>query len=137
MVAVGALVKLGDKVLLVKRAHAPNMGLWAIPGGKVEHGESLTHAVVRELEEETGLKVKVGELLCVVESLSEGYHYVILDFWAEPVGGQLRSASDAKEVAFFSIDEALKLDSTKTTGELLRRLKAGERTPIFISALGG
>jgi ADP-ribose pyrophosphatase YjhB (NUDIX family) len=85
-VAVGAIVLSGDRVLLVERGAPPGEGLWTVPGGKLEPGERLAAAVVREVREETGLAVTCGPLVDVVERLGEGYHFVILDYLATAVG---------------------------------------------------
>ena len=80
VVAVGAIVLDADgRVLLVQRGQPPGEGLWSVPGGKLEAGESIAAAVARETREETGLVVEVGELACVVERIGEGFHYVIVD----------------------------------------------------------
>jgi 8-oxo-dGTP diphosphatase len=81
-VAVGAIVFSGDHVLLVQRATPPGAGLWTVPGGKLEPGETLAAAVVREVREETGLAVTCGALVAVIERVSPGFHYVILDYLA-------------------------------------------------------
>jgi len=82
-VAVGAFVFDRDgRILLVERGAPPSEGQWSIPGGKLEMNETLAQAVTREVREETGLVVEVGALACVVERMSEGYHYVILDYLA-------------------------------------------------------
>jgi len=98
-VAVGAIVLAGDRVLLVERGAPPGVGLWTVPGGKLELGESLAAAVVREVREETGLAVRCGPLVDVVERVGDGYHFVILDYLASvdgtpaPVaGGDVRDA---------------------------------------------
>ncbi len=90
------------RVLLVERGRPPGLGLWTVPGGKVEPGELLEAAVRREVAEETGLVVSVGPLVTVVEriDLDAGYHYVILDFLAEVEGGQLVAGDDARTVRF-------------------------------------
>jgi ADP-ribose pyrophosphatase YjhB (NUDIX family) len=103
-VGVGGVVILDGKVLLVRRGKEPLRGRWVIPGGTVEAGESLEHALVREMEEETGLEVRPGEILVVFDRiLREGeelrYHYVIVDYLCERVGGEVRAGSDADEVA--------------------------------------
>jgi len=64
---VGAVVVRDDALLMVKRAHEPGRGLWSLPGGRVEHGEHLSAAVAREVREETGLEVEVGDLLGIYE----------------------------------------------------------------------
>lgn len=86
-VAVGAIVLRDDHVLLVRRGRPPGVGLWTVPGGKVEPGERLADAVVREVREETGLAVRCGALVEVVERIvpRDGggrWHYVILDYLA-------------------------------------------------------
>lgn len=72
-------------LLMVQRATEPGRGLWTIPGGRVEAGESLTDAVRREVREESGLEVDVGELAGVFEVTGDP-HYVILDYLAAPAG---------------------------------------------------
>ena len=85
-VAVGAIVLDGDRVLLVERGAPPGAGLWSVPGGKVEPGERLAAAVVREVAEETGLAVTCGALVEVVERIGADHHYVIHDHLAHLVG---------------------------------------------------
>jgi 8-oxo-dGTP diphosphatase len=100
-VAVGAVVVVDGRLLLVRRGRGPAAGDWSVPGGRVEPGETLAEAVVRELAEETGLEGVCGELVGWVERIGDDHHFVILDFWAtllderEPVAGD-----DAAEVAW-------------------------------------
>jgi 8-oxo-dGTP diphosphatase len=107
IVGVGAVVVDQDRVLLVQRGHEPLKGKWSLPGGKLELGESLTQAVVREVQEETGLDVEAIELVELIdrihtESGPSGdrvrYHYVIADYLCRVVGGQLQAGSDAAAV---------------------------------------
>lgn len=92
------------RVLLVQRGRPPAQGLWSVPGGKVERGESLAAAVAREVLEETGLIVEVGPLAEIVERIGGAYHYVILDFVGRVVGGTLTAGDDARAVQF--VDDA-------------------------------
>ncbi len=102
LVCVGAVAVDDDRLLLVRRGHGPAPGTWSVPGGRVEAGETLVEAVVRELAEETGLEGVCGELIGWVERLDEDAHYVILDFHvdvldgADPVAGD--DAADARWV---------------------------------------
>jgi len=86
VVGVGAVVVSRLGVLLVERGAPPAQGLWSIPGGAVELGETLSQAVAREVWEETAVRVEVGPLVEVVERrLTDGqgrleYHYVLLDY---------------------------------------------------------
>src|SRR6185436_16407602 len=94
-----------------QRGHAPAAGLWTVPGGRVELGESLATAVEREVMEETGLAVTCGALVEVVERITiEGdatWHYVILDFLAqvEPGAPAPTRGDDAADARWFGIDE--------------------------------
>jgi ADP-ribose pyrophosphatase YjhB (NUDIX family) len=86
-VAVGGVVVRGDDILLVLRGRGAGTGFWSVPGGRVEFGETLVEAVVREVREETGIDVTVGRFLGWAENMGddpEPFHYVILDFLAEP-----------------------------------------------------
>ena len=103
VVAVGVVARdRRGRLLLVKRANPPAQGRWSLPGGRVEPGETMAAAAARELHEETGLRTPLGEVAGVVERIGEGYHYVIVDLWAEladgdgPVAGG--DAADARLV---------------------------------------
>jgi len=128
IVGVGAVVMKNSKVLLIKRAYPPAEGMWAIPGGVVEAGERLAEAVVRELEEETGLRgrpigvIYVDEVI-VREGPSVRYHYVLLDFLVVDVVGSLRPGGDAAAVSWFDLSEIPERDDvTLATKRLAKRL---------------
>lgn len=76
----GIAFNANNDVLLIKRNQAPASGLWSIPGGKLEPGESLASCCQREFFEETAVHVEVGHIVAVVERKLEGFHYVIIDF---------------------------------------------------------
>lgn len=108
------------RILLVKRGKEPAKGLWSVPGGRLEHGEYIADAVAREVKEETGLDVAVGELLGVFEVVGDT-HYVILDHIATVRGEErLRPASDAEEVRWVKLQDVPKLDCTPRFEEALR-----------------
>lgn len=103
-VAVGAVVLRDDgAVLLVRRGRPPSEGRWSLPGGRVEPGERLEAAVRRELREETGLSVRVGRLVELVEILEAPHHYVVADYACEPEdpAAEPGAGDDASAAAWF------------------------------------
>lgn len=109
-VGVGAAVVHEGKVALIRRGKEPLRGRWVVPGGTVEWGETLEQALVREVQEETGLHVRPRELLTVFDRIQREdgrvrYHYVIVDFLCEYVSGSLRAGSDATQAAWASPEE--------------------------------
>lgn len=126
LVGVGGVVIEGGRALLVRRGTEPLRGEWSIPGGLLECGETLAAGVARELQEETGLTVRVLELIEALDRIFPDsgaeaaavpgadassaivrprYHYVILDYLCERVSGEPRAGGDATEVAFAREDE--------------------------------
>jgi ADP-ribose pyrophosphatase YjhB (NUDIX family) len=109
-VGVGGVVVRDGRALLVRRGKEPLYGRWVVPGGTVELGETLEEALVREMEEETGLRVEPVEVLTVFDRIDRdggrvAYHYVIVDYLCRWRSGDARAASDALEVAWVSADE--------------------------------
>ena len=107
---VGGVVLIDGRVVLIRRGKEPLRGRWVIPGGTVELGETLHEAVVREMQEETGLLVAPREVVLVFDRIQrEGpsveYHYVIIDYACEYVSGELKAGSDADEVALVAPEE--------------------------------
>lgn len=130
VVGIGGVVISNGRALLVRRGNPPMEGQWSIPGGVLEAGETLLTGVQRELLEETGLQVKVLELIEVFERIDldgEGkarYHYVVLDYLCEPVRGEARAGSDTTEVAWAAPAELRRYGLTETATRVV--LKAFE-----------
>jgi len=129
--AVGALVVHQNKVLLILRGKAPAKGMWAVPGGSVNIGETLQAAAEREVLEETGLQIKAGKVIYSFEKIQHDkagqvqYHYVILDLEAELLdpAQPLTPADDAIEAGWFTLAdlERLNLPVSETTWTLLQK----------------
>lgn len=111
----GAIVSRADgRIVVVRRARAPSQGLWSIPGGRVEVGESLAEAARREVLEETGLDIAVVGEAGRVELPAGPDSYVVTDFHATVVGDPdaLRAGDDASEARWVTYEEFRGLDTT-------------------------
>lgn len=121
-VCVGAVVVQDDCLLLVRRGRGPAAGEWSVPGGRVETGETLAEAVVREVAEETGLDVVCDELVGWVERIGSDHHFVIFDFRATPLGPadtEPSAGDDAAEVAWVPLTELSELRLVDGLAEFL------------------
>ncbi len=104
--AVGAVVEREGQVLLVRRGVDPQKGLWCLPAGYVEYDEGPVTAVLREVREETGLLIRISDLLAAYHVRSDPRGMgVILVYRAFPIGGELTPGDDASEVGFFAPDQ--------------------------------
>ncbi len=126
-VGVGAIVLHEGKILLVKRGIAPGKGLWAIPGGTLQLGESMKACAARELLEETGITASIGECVYVFDLIERDetgrilFHFVVVDFAASYVSGEAEGADDAEEAGWFTPEE---LSSMSVSGNTMKVLKA-------------
>ncbi|HXZ11015.1 MAG TPA: NUDIX hydrolase [Candidatus Sulfotelmatobacter sp.] len=127
VVGVGGVVIAEGRVLLIRRGSAPLEGQWSIPGGMLEVGETIAEGVQRELAEETGLEVRVGELIEVFERISPDgggrtkYHFVILDYLCQRVRGEARAGSDVTDVAWATESELAQYELTPTATRVIQR----------------
>ena len=125
-VAVGAIVFKDHKVLLVRRGKPPAENLWAIPGGRVEVGETLQEATEREILEETGVTIRALEPVYTFDVIDQDargrtrFHYVIIDLSADYVRGEPRAGDDAAAARWVSSDELAALKVSSKTRQLLK-----------------
>lgn len=125
--AVSAAIFRDGKLLLVRRAAAPAKGLWTLPGGRVEVGETLVEAVKREVMEETGLSIDVIDLAGYRESIladavgDRGRHFVILPFAARWVSGEVVLNEELSESRWMPISAVSDLQTTEGLLDILRR----------------
>jgi ADP-ribose pyrophosphatase YjhB (NUDIX family) len=127
IVGVGAVIIQEDRVLLVKRGSPPLLGEWSLPGGMVELGETLRAAAEREAREETGLVVKAGEVIEVLDRIIPGknaapqYHYVLIDFLCAVEGGELHAGGDAADIRWASENQLAKFKLEQPAVEVIRK----------------
>ena len=140
VVGVGGVVIDDGRTLLIRRGSEPLRGQWSIPGGTLELGESLEDGVARELLEETGLEVRVLDLIEVFDRIftepdaggggtpqRPKFHYVIVDYLCERISGEPRAGSDVTDVAFATEEELARFQLTTTAIRVLRKAFAMDR----------
>jgi ADP-ribose pyrophosphatase YjhB (NUDIX family) len=126
IVGVGAVILKGERVLLARRANSPGKGLWSLPGGAVECGETLTEALKREIEEEISAHIEIGGLVDVYDRIFRDevgrvrYHYVLVDYWGRIAAGKPQAGSDISEIGWFAVKD---LDSMQVGGQLKAAVK--------------
>ena len=118
-VAVGAVCSRDGRLLLVRRGRGVAVGSWSLPGGRVEHGELLADAVLRELQEETGLGGTVTGVCGIAERIFDGHHFVIVDFWVEPDDAPELAGDDAAEALWAEQADLARLDLVPRLMEFL------------------
>jgi 8-oxo-dGTP diphosphatase len=137
LVGVGGVIVTEDGALLVRRGNEPLRGEWSIPGGLLEVGETLSEGVAREMHEETGLRVRVLDLIAALDRVffdppdhrpsagaSRGkprYHYVILDYLCEVLEGEPRIGDDVTELAFVREQELERYHLGPLTTDVLHK----------------
>jgi ADP-ribose pyrophosphatase YjhB (NUDIX family) len=126
---VGGVIIDDGRILLIQRGRPPGEGLWAVPGGKVRFGETMTDAVRREVFEETGFQTRPGQVVWAGDSIGPGeppaWHFCLVDFLCEVEGGDLRAGDDAAAIAWVPLDETDEYPLTPTMFELLDVLRGG------------
>src|SRR6266480_122505 len=140
VVGIGGVIIDQGRTLLIRRGSEPLLGEWSIPGGTLELGESLEEGVARELLEETGIEVRVLELIELFDRVyredgSAGadvkrrprFHFVIADYLCERIGGDPRAGSDVTDVAFAREEELARFHLTETATRVLKKAFAMDR----------
>jgi 8-oxo-dGTP diphosphatase len=140
VVGVGGVVIDQGRALLIRRGTEPLLGEWSIPGGTLELGESLQEGVARELLEETGIVVRILDLIEVFDRIfsQDGaanhetktrprFHFVIADYLCERLGGEPRAGSDVTDVAFAREEELAQFHLTQTATRVLKKAFAMDR----------
>jgi 8-oxo-dGTP diphosphatase len=137
ILAVGAIVVKDGRVLLARRGKEPSYGFWSVPGGAVHVGEGLRLATQREIREECGIEVDLTDVIEVVERMVRDesgrvqYHYVIVDYLARWVSGELAPSSEVLEALWVPPGDFLQYQMTGGTAEVIHRmLEAGKRAGV-------
>src|SRR5215467_11384850 len=140
IVGVGGVLIENGKALLIKRGSEPLLGQWSIPGGTLELGETIVEGVARELLEETGITVKVLDLIEVFERINPysppesrevaprpRFHFVIVDYLCEKIGGEAKSGGDATDVVYVAEEDLPEYQLTEAATRVLRKAFAMDR----------
>jgi 8-oxo-dGTP diphosphatase len=146
VVGIGGVIIEDGRALLIRRGSEPLRGQWSIPGGTLEIGETLQQGVARELKEETGLDVRVLDVIEVFDRIFPAealdpaipgrgprFHYVIVDYLCERISGEAHAGSDVTDVAYAREDELEQFHLTETATRVLRKAFAMNRERVASS----
>jgi 8-oxo-dGTP diphosphatase len=126
VVGIGAVVIRDGRVLLIRRGVAPGRGLWAVPGGSLELGETLQQGAEREILEETGITIRAREPIYAFDFFERDpdgrirFHFVIVDLAADYIRGDVKGADDALEARWLAPGDLDHLPVSKNTLKLLQ-----------------
>jgi mutator protein MutT len=145
IIGVGSVVFDRERVVLVRRGTAPGYGRWSLPGGAVELGETAAEAAAREVQEEVGLQVEVGDLVAVIDWISldrEGrvhFHYLLLDFLCPRTAGTLRAGGDVLACSYVPRGRLSEYQLSRETSEIIERAyqRLKGKSPDLYVARGG
>jgi ADP-ribose pyrophosphatase YjhB (NUDIX family) len=135
ILGVSTLVRRGDSALLVRRGKPPLSDVWALPGGRVEFGESLADAAAREVMEETGITVAIdgpidqAEILLRNDAGAVERHYVLIVFAGAWVSGEPVAGDDAAEARWVDAADLARFQKTPDTDRILARIMGNARPP--------
>jgi 8-oxo-dGTP diphosphatase len=126
--AVSVVVMKNKSVLLIKRAHDPKTGYYSVPGGVVDLGEKFEDAAIREVEEETGIKIKIERLIDVIDNITQDengvrFHYVLIGVLAKAVGGTFISSNESLDTRWVPFDELTNYPLTNTATHFFKKLE--------------
>ena len=124
----GLIFDAEGRVLLIQRARPPQAGLWHLPGGKLEAGESLAECCRREVLEETGLRIETGPIVAIADRQVEGFHYIVVDFLARLAEGQAPTphpSSDAADARWMSPNTLSQLPLVEGLAEVIESARSG------------
>ncbi len=145
VIGVGGVIIDSGRTVLIRRGTEPLLGEWSIPGGTIEIGETLEEAVRRELREETGLEVRVLELIelfdriypdnhaaAATDEKKPRFHFVIADYLCKLVAGEPRAGSDVTDLAFAREEELARFHLTEKATSVLKKAFAMSRARTAI-----
>jgi 8-oxo-dGTP diphosphatase len=133
LVGILALVRRGDRFLLVRRAKPPNQGYWGFPGGVQELGETVVEAAERELTEETGVRAQTPRIFTALDAIERDadgrvrYHYTLVVVLFDWLAGEGEAADDAEALGWFRLQDIETLAALPAVGTLI--LQALEAVP--------
>lgn len=129
IIGVGTVVWSGERVLLIRRGRPPRQGQWSLPGGAQQVGETVADAARREIFEEAGIEVELGQIIATIDLIERDdadrvrYHYTLIDFTAEASSDALTPGDDAADARWFVLDDLPALGLWSETIRIIERAR--------------